>query len=147
MIYRQYDILLHYTCMFQDALIIRRCWYAGAAGQKQPISLVSSPSVKHSLFTAKANSVNYPVIVIIVPQTPFITAFTTKPSKSSPQMAKSISKFSAIYTLYDYTTPPTPQTLNPPPPQLLHIKLLLPPTSVGPCPFGISPFRPTTNSL
>jgi len=29
----------------------------------------------------------------------------------------------------------------------IHIKLLLPPTSVGPCPFGISPFLPTTNSL
>jgi len=29
----------------------------------------------------------------------------------------------------------------------IYIKLDLPPTSVPPCPLGISPFLPTTNSL
>ena len=29
----------------------------------------------------------------------------------------------------------------------IYIKLVLPPISVPPCPFGISPFLPTTNSL
>ena len=32
-------------------------------------------------------------------------------------------------------------------PAIIYIRLLRPPTSVGPCPLGISPFLPTTNSL